>query len=181
MKSILSVLVVLSFVMSTAFAGVADVQKEVSLLGKLAMGSSEYTVSGSTAKEIMDNLQEQQYGEAEELVNKEFADMNQGDETNAGFTSSKSAQKMNAFAIGVLEEQMENDLPASQVNSIKAKISDLNKDWATSIKRLEHLGVKFAYSGNGPGYCGMTFIKLIIIDENNHKAYDVYLSTSDEC
>ena len=107
-----------------------------------------------------------------------------GDETDEGFTSTRSASGMSGFIESVLEESLEGlDTvdDAQKILEIKAQIFDLNRGWAQLISKLERQGVKFGYTGFGPGYCGVSFIELIIIDEKEQKLYEVYLSEGGSC
>lgn len=148
---------------ASAFAGVKE---DVTALGKLAFGSDVTSVKGRNAEDIFKNF----LGEGEELIYKEIAEMDYSDEVDEGFTSVKSAVEMSGFAESVFEER-----------DAQTKIKALNKGWAPVINRLHKQGVKFGYTGHGPGYCGVSFVELIIIDEKEQKVYEVYLSESGEC
>ncbi|QDK41431.1 hypothetical protein DOM21_08170 [Bacteriovorax stolpii] len=185
MKAVLSAALVFSLTISSSFAGTArTVNADVKALGQLAMGWEEHSVKGKNAEEILKNYVEENYGEERELVFKEYSDMAYGDEIDEGFTSTKSAILMSAFAESALEEMLEGldeSSEAEKIKEIKANIYDLNHSWAPVIKRLERQGVKFGYSGNGPGYCGISFVELLIVDEKEQKVYEVYLSEGGSC
>ncbi len=182
MKAVLSAALVFSLTITSSFAGVTrTVNADVKALGQLAMGWEEHSVKGKNAEEILKNYVEENYGEERELVFKEYSDMAYGDEIDEGFTSTKSAIAMSGFAESALEEMLEGLDESSEAEKIKAKIYDLNHDWAPVIKRLERQGVKFGYSGNGPGYCGISFVELLIVDEKEQKVYEVYLSEGGSC
>lgn len=185
MKTILSAILVAQLFSTSAFASVAS---DVEILGKLAMGTNVQSVKGKSAEHIFMNWLEKEYGEDEErqLVFKEIDEMAYGDEVNEGFTSTKSALQMNEFAISALTENIDDlehmgDEADQDIKEIKAKVYDLQYKWAPVIKRLERQGVKFGYTGNGPGYCGVSFVEMIIVDPKEQKVYEVYLSTSGEC
>ncbi len=159
---------VLSFIlaMSLTASAFAGVKEDVTALGKLAFGSDVTNAKGKNAAAMFKNF----LGEGEELVYKEIAEMEYGDEVDEGFTSVKSAIDMGGFAESVYEER----------NELK-KMNALNRGWAPIINKLHKQGVKFGYTGHGPGYCGVSFVELIIIDEKEQKVYEVYLSESGEC
>lgn len=185
MKAVLSAALVFSLTITSSFAGVTrTVNADVKALGTLAMGWDEHSVKGKNAEEILKNYIESSYGEERELVFKEYNDMAFGDEVDEGFTSTKSAIAMSGFAESTLEEMLEgldSDSEAEKIKEIKANIYDLNHDWAPIIKRLDRQGVKFGYTGNGPGYCGISFVEMLIIDEKEQKVYEVYLSEGGAC
>lgn len=184
MKKFLSVLLVAQLFSAQTFASVAS---DVELLGKLAMGTNVQSIKGKNAESIFMNWLEKEYGEDEDrkLVFKEIEDMAYGDEVDEGFTSTRSALKMNEFAIGALTESVDDleneDDKEPEIKELKVKVFDLQHKWSPIIKRLERQGVKFGYTGNGPGYCGVSFVEMIIVDPKEQKVYEVYLSTSGEC
>jgi hypothetical protein len=168
----------LSFVLAMtltvpAFAGVKE---DVAALGALAFGHSATPVKGKTAEELFKDL----YQDDEELVYKEAKDMEWSDEVEEGFTSIKSAIEMGTFAEGVYEEQMENS-EGAELSKLKKELAALKREWATLITKLGKQGVKFGYTGHGPGYCGVSFIELILVDEKAHTVYEVYLSQGGQC
>lgn len=185
MKKIMMMVLVSQLITNSVYANVAS---DVEMLGKLAFGVDEHSLKGKNAETLLTNWLEKEYGEDEErkLVFKEIESMAYGDETNEGFTSTRSAIEMKDFAISKLDEDIEDyehmsDEYQFDLNAAKAKIYDLNKNWGKVIKRLEKQGVKFGYTGNGPGYCGISFVELLIIDPKDEKVYEVYLSESEDC
>lgn len=158
---------------TSAFAGVAQ---DVAALGQLAFGSNVTTVKGQTAEEMFKAYLE----DGEELVFKEMDDMDWGDEVEEGFTSVASARNMGGFAEGVYEEKMEY-AEGTDRTQIERDLATLKRGWAPAINKLNQQGVKFGYTGHGPGYCGVSFIELIIIDVKAQKVYEVYLSEGGEC
>ena len=185
MKKLFSILLASQLIYSSAFASVAS---DVELLGKLAFGTSVHSINGKTADQIFENWLEKEYGEDEErkLFFKEIEEMAFGDEVYEGFTSIRSAQLMKDFAISTLTDYIDDfehmgDEAEADLQAAKAKVYDLDKKWAPIIKRLERQGVKFGYTGNGPGYCGISFIEMIVIDPKEQKVYEVYLSAGGEC
>lgn len=169
---------VLSFVLamtitSSAFAGVKE---DVQALGKLAFGYNVESVKGKNAEAMFKNF----LGEGEELVYKEASDMEYGDEIDEGFTSMKSAIEMGGFAESVYEERLEQTDDQERASLLR-ELNALKRGWSPLIQKLQKQGVKFGYTGHGPGYCGVSFVELIIIDEKEQKLYEVYLSESGEC
>lgn len=184
MKSIIFAVLVFSLTVSTSFGAIRTVKADVLALGQLAMGWEEHSVKGKNATEMLKSFVEEHSGDEEELVFKEIDDMAYGDEIDEGFTSMKSAILMSGFAESSLEEVMEGldeETDAQRIKEIKAKIYDLNHKWAPLIKRLDRQGVRFGYTGWGPGYCGISFVELLIIDEKEQKVYEVYLSEGGSC
>lgn len=184
MRVIVSAALITMMSISSAFA---DIKSDVLMLGDLAMGTNVQSVKGKNADQIFLNWLEKEYGEDDErkLVFKEIDDMAYGDEVDEGFTSTKSALKMNEFAISSLADRIDSlegdEENEQEIKELKAKAYDLQYKWELIIKRLERQGVKFGYTGNGPGYCGVSFIEMIVIDPKEQKVYEVYLSTSGEC
>ncbi|NOT77909.1 MAG: hypothetical protein HOP07_02760 [Bacteriovoracaceae bacterium] len=188
MKVILAALFVFLSTSTQLKAGTSAFKSNIEALASLSMGYSEQKVPGKSAKEIFINFLNDFDGEGEDrkLTYKEIEDMDYGDEIEEGFTSSKSAQAMGEFASGFLADKLEGleyepEVNKVEIQAIKAQMNGLELKWAPMIKRLEQLGAKFAYTGHGPGYCGVSFVELIIIDEKEQKVYEVYLSRSEDC
>ena len=78
----------------------------------------------------------------------------------------------------VIENLESNDPEALK---LKGKVYDLQKNWAPVIKKLANLGAKFGYDGHGPGYCGVSFVRLLVIDPKTNIVYPIYLSESGPC
>lgn len=169
---VLSLILAMSLTAS-AFAGVKE---DVAALGKLAFGTSSLPSKGKTAEELFKYFA----ADDEELVYKEAKDMDWSDEVEEGFTSMKSAIEMGTFAEGVYEEKMEG-LEGAELAEAKKDLAALRKGWAPLIQKLGKQGVKFGYTGHGPGYCGVSFVELIIVDEKAHTVYEVYLSEGGQC
>lgn len=183
MKKSLAFILALNLITASVFAGVKEDVKE---LASIAMGHRVNVAHGKTAQEVLAQFFMNETGEAE-MTFKEYADMDYGDEVEYGFTSTASANKMGDFAIGFLQQEIENyedlgdEVDQSKVKDMKAQIVDIEKKWSGLIKKLDRQGVKFGYSGFGPGYCGVSFVELLIVDEKEDKVYEVFLSESGEC
>lgn len=169
---------VLSFIlaMTITTASFAGVKEDVQALGKLAFGFNIETVIGKNAEAMFKAFLE----DGEELVYKEASDMENGDEVDEGFTSMKSAMEMGGFAEAVYEEKLEQTDDQERATLLR-ELKALKVGWNPLIQKLQKQGVKFGYTGHGPGYCGVSFVELIIIDEKEQKVYEVYLSESGEC
>lgn len=180
MKSLITTFIICSLTFSNSEASVAT---DVAQLGNLAFGSNVTKIAGRNSTEILRNYIINETGDPEiVLTTKEVEAMAFGDEVDQGFTSFRSAKLMGAFAEGQLSDQLDGggETPA-QVAQIKSHLYNLKTYWEPLVERLARQGVSFAYNGNGPGYCGVSFIKLIIIDPATGRVYDVYLSQSGSC
>lgn len=169
---------VLSFIlaMSLTASAFAGVKEDVAALGSLAFGSTSMPAKGKTAEDLFKYFT----ADDQELVFKEAKDMDWSDEVDNGFTSVKSAIEMGGFAEGVYEEQIEN-AEGAELSKLKKDLAALKKGWSPLIQKLSKQGVKFGYTGRGPGYCGVSFVELIIVDEKAKTVYEVYLSEGGEC
>lgn len=178
MKLVFKSFIISLLITNLSFASIAsDVQK----LGTMAMGSSEGEVfKGKNAEEVLKAYFMKQTGE-DELVNKEIEDMAFGDEVDEGFTSTRSAKLMSGFALETYRESLEGIEDKVEQAKIKAKMFDLTHQWSPLIERIAKSGGRFAYNGSGPGYCGVSFIQLLVVDPKEKKVYEVYLSLSGEC
>jgi hypothetical protein len=179
MKKIFTALTLYTFIINSSFA---SIETDVAKLEKIAMGSSVETAAGKNAEEILLNFYKKEYGDEDlKLVAKEFDEMAYGDEVDQGLTSFISAKKMGTFAVDAFEERLEGMEDKAEIAEVKIHIRNLKTQWADLITSLNNQGAKFGYSGDGPGYCGVSFIKLIIIDEKTGRLYSIYLSESGTC
>ncbi len=179
MKSFIIATLISALTINLSFASVSS---DVSLLGDLAMGANQTAVKGRSAEEMLKAFFVNETGDSDIVLTfKEIEEMSFGDEVGMGFTSFRSAKGMGEFAEGQLNDQLEGIDNKIEAAKMKNKILNLKSKWAPTIERLARAGAKFGYSGNGPGYCGVSFIKLIIVDPNTSKVYEVYLSESGEC
>jgi shikimate kinase len=179
MRTILSAALITVMSISSAFA---DIKSDVKILGDLAMGYDVASANGTTAKDLFLDFVVSEFGlESSDVETKEFGAIDSTDE-GVGFTSAKSAASFGGFAESFLEQEMENmDQDDVEVKEMKAQIYDLAKGWAPVIKRLEKAGATFAYSGYGPGYCGISFTQMHVIDALKKKVYTIRLSHGDAC
>lgn len=172
---ILSLVLAMSLSLSS-FAGVAE---DVAALGQLAFGSSRgIKAPGRDAKAVFMSYMGGDF-DADRFVYKEESDMDHGDEIEYGFTSAKSADDLSGSVIGWYEEILSQGNTKDKV--IQARIKNVRMAWSPLIKKLSSQGVKFGYNGYGPGYCGVSFVQLLVIDVKGQKVYEVYLSQSGEC
>lgn len=178
MRAIVSAALITVMSISTAFA---DVKSDIKILGDLAMGMEVANAKGTTAKELFEDFVAAEFGiEANEIETKEYADIDGTDE-GVGLTSAKSAASFGGFAEGFLEQELENMDDEAEIKEIKAQIYDLSKGWAPVVRRLEKAGATFAYSGYGPGYCGISFTQMHVIDAKTKKVYTIRLSHGGAC
>lgn len=177
MRALISTLIITSLTISSAIAGVKE---DVIALGGLAMGYEEAQSEGSHWKEIFVNYSSGEFGVDEDIEHKEYENISSTDE-GVGFTSAKSAAKFSGLAVSFLEMEMEHMEEGDELNEIKAQIYNLERGWAPIVKRLEKAGVGFAYSGYGPGYCGISFTQMHVIDVKTKKVYTIRLSFGGEC
>lgn len=166
--------------LSLTTASFAGVKEEVTKLGQIAFGHDVHQSKGKSAEAVFKHWIEVQNGETEGLVYKEARDMESADEVDEGFTSVKSAIEMGGFAEAQIEEYLEN-LEGAELRKAKAHLAQIAKNWGPQIKKLSQMGVKFGYTGWGPGYCGISFVELIVVDPKEAKVYEVYLSKGGDC
>ncbi|GIL18682.1 MAG: hypothetical protein BroJett040_24330 [Oligoflexia bacterium] len=163
------------------------IQAQVQKLGKIAYGFDVQTVKGKNAHEMLINFVAKDQGEKPadvQLVNKEAKDIAFGDEIETGFTSMKSAIELIGNAESDLEQYVDDsglEPQDPQLRQKRAKLKLMKTQWAPAIMAMRGTNVQFGYDGHGPGYCGVSFVRLLVIDPNSQKIYFVYLSQSGEC
>lgn len=190
MKHILLTLIFLqqtaAFAMSRSEAATI-IKTQSEKLGALAYGLEIETAKGRNAQEILLNFVAKNEGDRPEnirLVTKEIQQISYSDEVDTGFTSAKSATAMSEYVIGNLQQFIDDpgvEKNDPQVRQAKAKLKVIQAQWAPAILALKGTGAEFAYDGHGPGYCGVSFVRLLIVDPNTQRIYIVSLSEPGEC
>ncbi|WP_413613152.1 hypothetical protein [Bdellovibrio sp. HCB-110] len=173
---------ILAFSLNAFAKKTSAIETQVEALGKLGYGYDVFHVGGKTAEEILQNFSQHEYGEVEELVHKEVEEIAWGDEVDMGTTSARSANAMSGFMIADTEDSLEHfDDTDPEVVQMKARIKKVKKEWPVVIRLLDKAGAQFGYTGNGPGYCGISFATLLVIDTATGTVYQIYLSAGGEC
>ena len=184
MKAVTLILNLL-FISLTSQAGTrsAEIESQVKALAQLGYGYTSYSAKGTTAQELVTSFLQGYYHDGElETGYKEYSEMSWGDEVEQGLTSIASALQMKYFVIQWIESMVE-DLDASEPEVLKAQklVERVNRLWNPTIKSLAKSGAQFGFTGHGPGFCGISFITLLVIDVDAGVVYDVNLSEGGPC
>jgi hypothetical protein len=168
-----------AFILSASAS--AGVKEEVIALGKLALGVKVHSARGKTPESLFKNYLKKATGEERELIFKEVGQMSHVDETHEGMTSLASAITMAGFVSSDLKDELRDLNDPKKETEIKKRLKSFDKNWEVLIIKLHQQAVKFGYTGQGPGYCGINFVELIVIDTKDQKIYEVYLSRFEDC
>ncbi len=161
------------------------IKKQVEALAQAGYGFDTYKVGGATVEQIILNYEKQELSyEGEDLVvtPKEFDTIAWSDEAGVGTTSAKTASDLSSYMISDLNEYLQNvDDTDSEYKEKTAQIKEIKASWGKAINLLTIAGAKFGYTGNGPGYCGVSFVTLLVIDVETGTVYQIYMSASGVC
>lgn len=174
------------FAMTTKEAS-QTIATQATQLGKIAYGVEVHKVKGKSAREMFKQFLAQDTGENFkdiQLVDKEANQIEFGDETDEGFTSMKSAIQLISAPIYELEQFVDDSglEPADpKLRQKRLQLKLMRTKWAPAILAMIGTGVEFAYDGHGPGYCGVSFVRLFVIDPHSKTIYIINLSEGGQC
>lgn len=185
MKSVFIWSVALVLVSFNAFAKTTSsqtIETQVKKLAALGYGYEAIHVGGKTVDEILKNYSDKELG-GDAPVYKEFPDISWSDEVDMGPTSTLSAIRLATYMEETIEETLAgyDDVTNPDYIKIKAQLEAINREWTGTIQILATVGAQFGYTGNGPGYCGVSFATLLVIDTATGTVYQIFLSDSGEC
>ena len=149
------------------------VSRKVGVLGKIAYGANVHVIKGKDAVEMIKALAIQNGEDAGDvqiqidLPEKEIAF---GDMIGWGTLQPSVAVKLFLSQQHTDKEGQETSLSDKQVALATALIEELAK-----------MGMKFGYTPGSSGYCGISFMGLLIVDEKNSVIYELPLTDSGSC
>lgn len=148
-----------------------EIARKVNVLGNLGFGSRTHQAQGTTGEEMVRNLAAANGGmntPADFIPAGTSKDFDFGDMTKWGTTDLTSAQEL--FASG----------DGSEADAIKAKRrATLGK---TILGELARMGrVSFGFTSGSSSYCGVSFMGLLVVDEENSVIYELSLTSSGPC
>jgi hypothetical protein len=152
----------------------AEFERKVNLLGKLAFGTTTTQAEpGKAALEVLIEMAMESRGETREetlenfLVDSDGSGVEFADQSGWG-----TLTLVGAMNIYNLDDDNED---AQKKRNAKMKLGN------QLIKELSKMGAKFGFSDSASGYCGLSFVGLLVIDEKTGKVYEIALTNSGSC
>lgn len=147
----------------------------VQKMGQVAYGYSTDNLAGLSEKEMIKNF----FKGFDQIV----FDQNKvvfGDEVTVGTLSAKGLESLlNQFA---MEDHFRDPEADPEQNSQRSKYTAEEAEALIrkAVNALKPYGVTFGYTSSG-GYCGVSFVGLVVFDFKTKKAYTITLAPSGPC
>lgn len=176
MKTLLALVLSLSFASFAQAKDNPEFARKAELLGKLAYGTTVHKVKAENAEEMIIKLAMKNKGETRDYIEENFRrnlpakDIAFGDMIGWGTMKLPAAQTLFASQDAPRDENGE-DLD----NAKKIKLGQ------QLLKELAAMGATFGYTDYSSSYCGVSFMGLLIVDEENNSIYEIALTDSGSC
>jgi hypothetical protein len=152
-----------------------EIARKVNVLGNLGFGVRTHKSQGATADELVRALAIAQgalnsamNSNSDFLSGATAKDFNFGDMTKWGTTNLASAQELFASGDGSDEDAIKQRRRAT-----------LGKTILGELERIPQ--VSFGFTSGSSSYCGVSFMGLLIVDEENGVIYELSLTSSGPC
>lgn len=155
----------------------AEIARKVDVLAKMAFGLRVHSVEGANGDEMVLNLamEGSGYASAEEYIREE------------GFVrdlQSKDIQFGDMISWGTMKISAAQDLFAADDDweNGRGRAARRRGLGQTILKELSEMkGVSFGFTDGSSSYCGISFMGLLIVDEENGIIYELSLTNSGPC
>jgi hypothetical protein len=159
-----------TFTAATSHADSSEIARKAQILGRIAHGAQVHQITGRNAESMIRKLgRENRGGEAVEFTRDlpssqiSFSDM-----------SGYGTMRLQA-AIALFEsqdaKQDKNGVDRAQAFPTAEQL----------LKELDEMGVKFGYTDSSTAYCGVSFMGLLIVDEEAGVIYEIELTDTGTC
>ncbi|CAN5567794.1 hypothetical protein BH10BDE1_BH10BDE1_34060 [soil metagenome] len=155
----------------TGIARQKEIARKVNVLGNLGFGARVHPAMGSTAEEMVRRLAGAHgsiIGDVDFLVDATSNDFDFGDMTRWGTTDLASARELFASGDGSEADAMKEKRRATLGATILGELSRFS-------------GLSFGFTNGSSSYCGVSFMGLLIVDEENKLIYELSLTSSGPC
>lgn len=155
----------------TGAARQKEIARKVNVLSNLGFGVHVHSVKGSTAEEMVRRLAGANGlidVDADFLVDATTKDFDFGDMIRWGTTDLASAKDLFASGDGSEADAMKEKRRATLGGTILTELSRFS-------------GVSFGFTNGSSSYCGVSFMGLLIVDEENKLIYELSLTSSGPC
>jgi hypothetical protein len=158
-----------TFTAATSHADSSEIARKAQILGRIAHGAQVHQITGRNAESMIRKLGHENHGEAVEFTRDlpasqiSFSDM-----------SGYGTMRLQA-AIALFEsqdaKQDKNGVDRAQAFPTAEQL----------LKELDEMGVKFGFTDSSTAYCGVSFMGLLIVDEEAGVVYEIELTDTGTC
>lgn len=148
-----------------------EIERKVNVLGNIAYGYQTHKVKGKNAEDMVLKLYLENRGEKENFqANSKYEDLSFSDQVGWGTIDTDTAGNLYSNTQG-----RQDDNGEEKDNSDQLKVG------FKIIDELGKMGMKFGYTDASSGYCGVSFMGLLVVDEENETIYEISLTDSGAC
>jgi hypothetical protein len=155
----------------TAAARKKEIARKINVLGNIGFGVHVHKATGASAEEMVRDLAvlDGSINDSTDfLVGATSKDFDFGDMSKWGTTDLASAQDLFASGDGSEEDAIKEKRRATLGKTILGELSRLGR-------------VSFGFTSGSSSYCGVSFMGLLIVDEENGLIYELPLTSSGPC
>ena len=177
MKSLLTFALAFTLSSPALAASKAAVERKVSIIAKIAHGVETHKVKAESGEEMVLKLYMKQSGEDRKEALKSFiknanpAKLAFSDETTWGTLNTSGALTV----YGWLDSDANDDSEKRNTDR-QLKLAD---DIIRELGKMD--GVSFGYTSGSSSYCGISFMGLLVVDEENGLIYEIALTSGGSC
>lgn len=179
MKTLLTFALALTLSAPALAASKNAVERKVNIIAKIAHGVETHKVKAESGEEMVLKLYMKQSGEDRKEALKGFirnanpAKLAFSDETTWGTLNTSGALTV----YGWLDSDVNDDSEERKRNSDRQlKLAD---DIIRELGKMD--GVSFGYTSGSSSYCGISFMGLLVVDEENGLIYEIALTSGGSC
>lgn len=168
------------FVSSACFAGSItekEVARKVDILANVAFGVRVENVKAKNAEEMIIKLAMARNGDSKKDVRKNFHRNLKKEEISFSDMVGWGTMKLDAASAlwNSQETHKNNKTGEEKDNSRGLVVGD------QILNELDKAGLSFGFTDGSSGYCGVSFMGLLIVDKDSETVYEIALSDSDSC
>ena len=176
LSALFSLVLALGLAHSALASDSSEIKRKTQLLSKIAYGAETHKVRGENAEDMMIKLYAKNTGETLAEARRTFIrnlpakDIAFGDMTAWGSMRLPAAKSL--FASQDMRKNKDGD---DIDNSKGLELGD------ELLKELNQLGAKFGFTSGSSSYCGMSFMGLLVVDEEAETIYEIALTDGGSC
>lgn len=152
----------------------SEIARKAKVIANIAYGMQVHKIKGKNAEDMIIKLAMKQSGDTEEDVRKDFVRNLPEKGIQFGDMSGYGTMKIKS-ATALFESQ---DAKKDQDGNDKEQNFKVGDE---ILKELNEMGATFGYTPGSSSYCGVSFMGLLIVDEDGGTIYEILLTDGGTC